>query len=135
MSSGQKDSARPTCLSIKPGRLRRMANTAGWGQLPWTRRATLPLQTAGQAQSRRLSIDLLRRTDGGRPLGTTESEVLIKQGGAHRSIQSRIHGRLFEHGTRCNGLMHLLVGPLNHPEDGTRVWATWIASLRFPNCR
>ena len=70
----------------------------------------------------------------GDPLGTTEQEALIKRG--HGS-QLNSFGRWGDYSSMAlDGADSCTFWYTNqyYPADGTRAWATWIASLKFPNC-
>jgi hypothetical protein len=70
----------------------------------------------------------------GDPLGATEREAPIKRG--HGS-QLKSFGRWGDYSSMAlDGADSCTFWYTNqyYPADGTRAWATWIASLRFPNC-
>ena len=71
----------------------------------------------------------------GDPLGTTESEVLIKQGGGSQINSVDRWGDYSSMALDATDSCTFWYTTEYYPVDGTRVWATWIASLRFPNCR
>jgi len=80
------------------------------------------------------SIYYAGQTAGDRP-GTTEREALIKQGG----------GSQFDSFNRWGDYSSMALDGADsctfwytneyYPVDGSQTWATWIASLRFRNCR
>ena len=71
----------------------------------------------------------------GDPLGTTESEVLIKQGGGSQINSFDRWGDYSSMALDATDSCTFWYTTEYYPVDGTRVWATWIASLRFPNCQ
>ena len=71
----------------------------------------------------------------GDPLGTTESEVLIKQGGGSQINSVDRWGDYSSMALDGTDSCTFWYTTEYYPLDGTRVWATWIASLRFPNCQ
>jgi hypothetical protein len=80
------------------------------------------------------SIYYAGQTAGDR-LGTTESEALIKQGGGS---QLNSFNRWGDYSSMAlDGADSCTFWYTNeyYPVDGTFAWATWIASLRFRNCR
>jgi hypothetical protein len=71
----------------------------------------------------------------GDPLGTTESEVLIKQGGGSQLASFNRWGDYSSMALDGADSCTFWYTTEYYPLDGTRVWATWIASLKFPNCQ
>jgi hypothetical protein len=71
----------------------------------------------------------------GDPLGTTESEVLIKQGGGSQINSVDRWGDYSSMALDGADSCTFWYTTEYYPLDGTRVWATWIASLKFPNCQ
>jgi hypothetical protein len=70
----------------------------------------------------------------GDPLGTTESEVLIKQGGGSQINSFDRWGDYSSMALDGADSCTFWYTTEYYPMDGTRAWATWIASLKFPNC-
>jgi hypothetical protein len=70
----------------------------------------------------------------GDPLGTTESEVLIKQGGGSQINSFDRWGDYSSMALDGADSCTFWYTTEYYPTDGTRAWATWIASLKFPNC-
>lgn len=70
----------------------------------------------------------------GDPLGSTESEVLIKQGGGSQIASFDRWGDYSSMALDGADSCTFWYTTEYYPTDGTRAWATWIASLRFPNC-
>jgi len=71
----------------------------------------------------------------GDPLGTTETEALIKQGGGS---QFNSFDRWGDYSSMAlDGVDSCTFWYANeyYPVDGSFAWATWLASLKFPNCR
>jgi hypothetical protein len=70
----------------------------------------------------------------GDPLGTTEREALIKRGhGSQLNSFSRwgdYSSMALDGGDSCT----FWYTNQYYPADGTRAWATWIASLKFGTC-
>jgi hypothetical protein len=71
----------------------------------------------------------------GDPLGTTESEVLIKQGGGSQINSVDRWGDYSSMALDGADSCTFWYTTEYYPLDGTRTWATWIASLKFPNCQ
>lgn len=71
----------------------------------------------------------------GDPLGTTESEVLIKQGGGSQINSFDRWGDYSSMALDGTDSCTFWYTTEYYPSDGTRTWATWIASLKFPNCQ
>lgn len=71
----------------------------------------------------------------GDPLGTTESEVLIKQGGGSQINSVDRWGDYSSMALDGADSCTFWYTTEYYPLEGTRVWATWIASLKFPNCQ
>jgi hypothetical protein len=70
----------------------------------------------------------------GDPLGTTESEVLIKHGGGSQINSFDRWGDYSSMALDGADSCTFWYTTEYYPTDGTRAWATWIASLKFPNC-
>jgi len=71
----------------------------------------------------------------GDPLGTTESEVLIKQGGGSQINSVDRWGDYSSMALDGADSCTFWYTTEYYPRDATRAWATWIASLKFPNCQ
>jgi hypothetical protein len=70
----------------------------------------------------------------GDPLGTTESEVQIKHGGGSQINSFDRWGDYSSMALDGADSCTFWYTTEYYPTDGTRAWATWIASLKFPNC-
>lgn len=70
----------------------------------------------------------------GAPLGTTETEALLKQGGGSQIASFDRWGDYSS--MALDGADSCTFWYTNeyYPVDGSFAWFTWIASLRFPNC-
>lgn len=71
----------------------------------------------------------------GDPVGTTESEVLIKQGGGSQIDSVDRWGDYSSMALDGADSCTFWYTTEYYPVDGVRTWATWIASLKFPNCK
>jgi len=70
----------------------------------------------------------------GDPLGTTESERLIKQGGGSQLNSFDRWGDYSSMALDAADSCTFWYTTEYYPADGSFAWATWVASLKFPNC-
>jgi hypothetical protein len=70
----------------------------------------------------------------GDPLGTTETEALIKQGGGSQFNSFNRWGDYTSMALDGVDSCTFLYANEYYPVDGSFAWATWLASLKFPNC-
>jgi len=70
----------------------------------------------------------------GDPPGTTESEVLIKQGGGSQFNSFDRWGDYSSMALDGADSCTFWYTTEYYPADGSFAWATWVASLKFPNC-
>ena len=71
----------------------------------------------------------------GDPLGTTETEALIKQGSGSQTDTSDRWGDYSSMTLDGNDSCTFWYTTEYYPVTGRFSWATWLASLKFPNCR
>ncbi len=71
----------------------------------------------------------------GDPLGTTETEALIKQGGGSQLASFDRWGDYSSMALDGNDSCTFWYTTEYYAVDGSFAWDTWLASLKFPNCR
>ena len=71
----------------------------------------------------------------GDPLGTTEAEALIKQGSGSQTDTVDRWGDYSSMALDGNDSCTFWYTTEYYPATGSFSWATWLASLKFPNCR
>ncbi len=71
----------------------------------------------------------------GDPLGTTETEALIKQGSGSQTDTEDRWGDYSSMALDGNDSCTFWYTTEYYPATGSFAWATWLASLEFPNCR
>jgi hypothetical protein len=71
----------------------------------------------------------------GDPLGTTEAEALIKQGSGSQTDTEDRWGDYSSMALDGNDSCTFWYTTEYYPATGSFSWATWLASLKFPNCR
>jgi len=71
----------------------------------------------------------------GDPVGTTESEKLIKQGGGSQLNSFDRWGDYSSMALDAADSCTFWYTNEYYPVDGSFAWATWVASLKFPNCQ
>jgi hypothetical protein len=71
----------------------------------------------------------------GDPLGTTETEALIKQGGGSQSFFVPRWGDYSSMALDGADSCTFWYTTEYYPVDASFEWSTWVASLKFPNCR
>jgi hypothetical protein len=71
----------------------------------------------------------------GDPLGTTETEALIKQGSGSQTDTVDRWGDYSSMALDGNDSCTFWYTTEYYPATGSFSWATWLASLKFPNCR
>jgi hypothetical protein len=69
------------------------------------------------------------------PLGTTETEALILQGGGSQFSSFNRWGDYTSMALDGADSCTFWYANEYYPEDGSFAWATWLASLKFPHCR
>jgi hypothetical protein len=71
----------------------------------------------------------------GDPLGTTETEHLIKQGSGSQTDTASRWGDYSSMALDGQDSCTFWYTTEYYPATGRFVWATWLASLKFPSCR
>jgi hypothetical protein len=70
----------------------------------------------------------------GDPLGTTETEALIKQGGGSQVSTAERWGDYSSMALDGADFCTLWYAQEYYPATGSFAWATWLASVKFPSC-
>ncbi len=70
----------------------------------------------------------------GDPLGTTETEALIKQGGGSQVNTAERWGDYSSMALDGTDFCTFWYAQEYYPATGSFAWATWLASLKFPSC-
>lgn len=98
---------------------------------------TLPAFAQGPAQVQVISNAVVNYSGqtAGDALGTTEPEALIEQGsGVQKSTANRLSDYSSMALDGADGCTFWYTAEF-YPASGSFAWATWLASLKFPNCQ
>jgi hypothetical protein len=71
----------------------------------------------------------------GDPIGTTETEALIKQGGGVQQSTAHRWGDYSSMALDGADFCTFWYAQEYYPATGSFAWGTWLASLKFPNCQ